>query len=395
MQKINTKKYFVLMALFVIVIQSCVEEIDVNIDSSDQALVVETSITNEFKLQTVRLSKSFGFEESGSTPETKAIVYIEEGIKQIKFIETQPGIYTSVNSFAAQPNTVYKLFIQRSNGKKYESRPEEIKGVTNIDSLYVEKTIDYLGNESVSIFVDSYDASGNSVYYRYEYEETYKIVAPFWTPVDLNVPSLNPKTIQKTYEQRECYGTNESIKIIQKETSNLTEDKVTKFEILLLSKQDPKIRTRYSLLVKQYVQTIDAFGYYQTLDKFSGSGNILSQNQPGYIEGNILSTDNPDSDKVLGFFEVVSVSSARVFFNYYDLFLDSLEPPYFVECKTGAPDLASTIDYIMQGKSKYYADNPDYPNPLNEVEGPYLIVDAACGDCTKLGSNVKPDYWED
>lgn len=395
MHKFNSKIYQILIVLSSMLFQACVEEIDVNIDPSAQALVVETSITNEYKNQTVRLSKSYGFEESGSSPETKATVYIEEGNKQIKFTETQPGIYTSVILFAAQPNTPYKLHIQRSNGKKYESSPEEIKGVTSIDSLYVEKTSDYLGNESVSVFVDSYDATGNSVYYRYEYEETYKIVAPYWTSVDLNVPSLKPETIPKTYEQRECYGTNMSINIIQKETSNLTEDKVSKFEVLLLSKQDPKIRTRYSILVKQYVQTMNAYSYYQTLDKFSGSGNILSQNQPGFVQGNIISIDNPESDEVLGFFEVVSVSSARVFFNYFDLFPDSTEPPYFVECKTGAPDRDTAIDYIMQGKSKYFADNPNYPNPLNEVEGPYLIVDAPCGDCTKLGSNVKPDYWED
>lgn len=395
MHKNHSKIYQILIVLSGMLFHSCVEEIDVQIDSSAQALVVETSITNEYKNQTVRLSKSYGFEESGSSPETKATVYIEEGNRQIKFTETEPGVYTSVISFAAQANTPYKLFIQRSNGKKYESIAEEIKGVTSIDNLYVEKTLDYLGNESVSVFVDSYDATGNSVYYRYEYEETYKIVAPYWTPFDLNVPSLQPKTIPKTYEQRECYGTNESFKIIQKETSNLTEDKVSKFEVLLLSKQDPKIRTRYSILVKQYVQTMNAFSYYQTLDKFSGSGNILSQNQPGFVQGNIISTDNPESDKVLGFFEVVSVSSARVFFNYYDLFPDSIEPPYFVECQTGAPDIASTIEFILQGRSKYVADNPNYPNPLNEVEGPYLIVDAPCGDCTKLGSNVKPDYWVD
>jgi hypothetical protein len=395
MHKFNSKIYRILIALAGIIFHSCVEEIDVNIEASEQALVVETLITNEFKNQVIKLSKSYGFEESGSSPEMNAEVYIAEGSRQINFTETSPGIYTSVSEFAAQPNTPYKLYIERSNGIKYESLASEIRGVTSIDSIYVENIVDEFGNEFVSIYVDSYDPTGNSVYYRYEYEETFKIVAPYWTPFDLNVPTLNPKLILKTTEQQVCYGTDKSIDIIQKETSNLAEDKVSKFTVLSLNKEDPKIRTRYSLLVKQYVQSIDAFSYYKTLKNFSGSDNILSQNQPGFFEGNIYSLDDPQKNKVLGFFEVASVSYARVFFNYIDLFPDSYSPNYFIDCQEGTPPASDARDAIMQGTYKFYRDNPNYPNPLDQNEGPWIIVAAPCGDCTKLGSNVKPDYWED
>ena len=52
----------------------------------------------------------------------------------------------------------------------------------------------------------------------------------------------------------------------------------------------------------------------------------------------------------------------------------------------------NNLTYIISsGQAKYYSKNlvPE------EGEGPYNLVRRACGDCTVLGSNIKPDFWED
>ena len=46
----------------------------------------------------------------------------------------------------------------------------------------------------------------------------------------------------------------------------------------------------------------------------------------------LQSTTNPD-DKVIGYFDVASVTSKRIFFNYIDLFPNESLPPYYTECE--------------------------------------------------------------
>ena len=87
------------------------------------------------------------------------------------------------------------------------------------------------------------------------------------------------------------------------------------------------IRNRYSILVKQYVQSLAAHTYYETLKEISDNGSILSQTQPGFFRGNISSVDNP-REKVIGFFEVSSYSEKRIFFNFSDLFPKTPAPEY-------------------------------------------------------------------
>ncbi len=407
MKKIKTYTIF-LITILGFITNGCIEEIDFETLTFERVLVVEALITNELKFQEISLSRTFKFEDNGASPETNASVSVVDNLQNSYiFIEIFPGKYVSSQEFQAQPNIEYQLIINTSDGKTYNSKPTPLTQVTPISDVYAERTTDSFNNDGMAIYVDSYDSTGNSKYYRYEYEETYKITAPYWVPNDFVILSYSPPfryTFEtKSSEQLTCYNTSYSNEIIQKETNDLAEDRVTKFRVRFIPQTNPIISTRYSILVKQYVQSIDAFTYFKTLNKLSQSNNIFSQNQPGFFTGNISSVTD-SNEKVLGFFEVSSVSSKRMFFNYYDFYEGEPLPPYFVECTFGAPFLGSfpgdtflppMYQLIDEGKVKYYRPNPNYPNPLNEVEGQYLVVPIECGDCTKLGSNIKPDFWEE
>ena len=54
-----------------------------------------------------------------------------------------------------------------------------------IEDVYAERIINENNSEGMAIFVDSFDPTGNSRYYRYELEETYRVIAPDWLPDDL------------------------------------------------------------------------------------------------------------------------------------------------------------------------------------------------------------------
>lgn len=382
---------------------ACVEPIDIETLTFEDVLVIEARITNELKHQEIKLSRSFKFEDEDPVFESNADVKIIDDSNNIfQFRESSMGSYFSVVEFKAQPNIKYQLQIQTNSGKSYISKKVELTNSSSIDNVYASREIIDSENEGVSIFIDSNDPDGNSKYYSYEYEETYKIIAPYWSPVDMIVVDNKHLVKQpKTKEERTCYNSVDSNTIIQTETTNLTEDRVSKFEVRFIPRDNAIISYRYSILIRQYIQSFDAFSYFKTLNKLSGSGNIFSQNQPGFFSGNIFSTDNKE-EKVIGFFEVNSVSSKRIFFNYYDLFPDEPLPPYFVDCKLGFPSTkmeagepSSLMDLLNAGTVKYYEENDNYPNPENENEGKYIVVSTPCGDCTQLGTNVKPDFWVD
>src|SRR5690606_29594844 len=110
-----------------------------------------------------------------------------------------------------------------------------------------------------------------------------------------------------------CYSTEYSTGINQTATTELNENRVFRFPVKYLSKLDPKIQTRYSILVKQYVQSVEAYTFYKIVKELGSVESLLSQSQPGYVAGNVVSDADPD-EKVLGFFEASSMTEKRIYF---------------------------------------------------------------------------------
>ncbi|WP_439133071.1 DUF4249 domain-containing protein [Polaribacter sp.] len=394
------KSYFTKALLFLF-FYNCVEPIEIENLSFDNLLVVEASITNELKKHTVQLSRTFQLNENSIKSETGATVSISNNNGTVyNFIEVSPGQYESSIAFQATNNVTYTLNISTQNGNTYSSTPEELTASSQINELStnVENSTD--GLEGVAIYVESSSTNTSANYYRYTFEETYKISPPLWSDQQLVVVSNRlPYRVAleaKTIENKNCYKTLNSTDILVAETASLEENKVV-FPVNFMLNTDFKIAERYSILVKQFVITPSAYNYFNTLKRLSSSDNVFAQSQPGFIAGNI-SSNNDENEKTIGFFQVSTVSEKRLFFNFTDVFPGkTFEYPY--DCDFAAPILydpfseASPLaDLINSGAYTYYSENN-----LNEaaLEGPYLMVPKVCGDCTVLGSNIKPEFWID
>ena len=291
---------------------SCLEEIDfvTENESFESALVIEATITNELKQQEIILSRSYKFEADGPSPESGASVIIESNLGTFEFEEEAPGKYISISSFAAQQNVDYTIRINTNNGRSYVSTPVQLTQESSIDNLYAVRENNDSGTNGMSIYIDSYDPSGNSKYYRYEYEETYKIIAPRWT--DKEIILTDPLTCEvdlrdRIQEERVCYNTVNSLTINLFNTSQLAEDRVFRHLIRFVDSENYILTYRYSIKVKQYIQSLEAYTFYKTLKEFSEEGSLFSQTQPGFISGNIVSESNP-TEKVIGYFDVSTVS---------------------------------------------------------------------------------------
>lgn len=397
----NNKLYITLIASLIAFISTgCLEEFDFKTETFESAIVIEGTITNELKNQEILVSRTFRFEEEGPTAEANADVRIVDDLSNTyNFQESTPGKYVSVNQFSALPNVNYQLLITTSDGRTYESTPTQLTNASQLDDVNVNRITNNDGVDGIEITVNSFDPTGNSKYYRYTYEETYKIVAPKWTQLDFLVISDTPPfevgTQTRTQEEKTCYGTNTSNTIIITDTNDLNEDRVSDFPVRFIASDNYIIGHRYSILVHQFIQSQQAYNFYKTLRDLSGSESIFSQNQPGFFNGNIASTTNPD-EKVVGYFDVATVTSQRIFFNFQDYY-PGVEAPFISNCTEFSPELTSPamppssplIDQIQLGTIKYFSDND---NP-GEGEGPYYAVSRQCGDCTALGSNVVPPFW--
>jgi hypothetical protein len=390
---------------------SCTEPYALQNNTFEEALVIEATITNELKNQEIKISKTYRFEENGPTFDTGATVSVTDDLGNEYPFQEINGSYFSINAFQAVNNTNYEMHITTSDGKTYSSSKQKLTKINPIESVVPTVITNAEGQRGIQITVSSFDPSSSSKYYRFDYEETSKATAPKWKEF---TAILNPDSdhfvghpfielILRDYEARICYLTEKSKTLLLTSTNLQTEDRVRDFPIRFIKDNDYTIGERYSINVKQYIQNIESYTYYKTLNKLSGSGSILSQNQPGFLYGNIKSNTN-SNEKVIGFFDVASVSSKRIFFNYEDVFPGEQRPPYFEDCTEVnfeycfVPPPSECKGYRLNGfvsnnQYLYFAHTQLEPvTPFNLI---YTYVLPACGDCTTFSSNIRPDFWVD
>lgn len=400
---ITGKRYYLSILIWFVMIGACTEPYIGPLGDYEDVLVVSGIITNEYKPQTIELSRSYSFEEEGPQAERNAQVRVTTNTgEEYFFREGTPGTYISQVPFAAEISKQYTLHINTSSGKSYASSPMDLPvESTSIDKVRAERIINDEGVEGMAIYVDSYDPANESHYYRFDFDETYKIIAPYWSPYDAvfvieGVSTYDIPVILREQEERICYGTNSSKSILLKSTAGLIEDRIKNHLVRFINRRDYMLSYRYSILVKQYVQSPETFSYYEALRGLSGaSDQVFSEDQPGFLAGNIYS-DQDANEHVVGFFEVSAVAEKRIFFSYGDYFPNEDLPPFITGCEPFAPSSAGTlgtrelVNLIREGSVRFYDFNrtPSDPN-----EGEYLVVRPECGDCTVLGSNKVPDFW--
>jgi len=389
---------FLIMGLY-----GCTEEFIPSTENFEDLLVVETTITDEFKFQKIKLTNTYTFEDTLVRPVTNAKVFIKDDLNQEYLFQykEEDTAYLSIEKFKAESNKSYQLHIETAAGEKYKSTQVTLPPISNVDLKLSAQDVD--GEFGATYKVSNESTNNDAIYYRYEYQEAYKVIAPDWGPVDGYIYREPPYTENYFYiyylpreeQNRVCYTVKKSKEIIIANTNNQIENNVEDLLIKFYSQDNWRIAHRYALKVEQYVENLDAYNYYKNLKKISGNtSNSLSPTQPGYIEGNIQSVTS--DRKVLGYFDVASYSSERIFFNYDDLFPHRPKPNYYIDCnvekldrrwihsRNPPPEAVRLSMYISSGVKSVFKVFPDYL---------YWVVEPPCTKCTSISSNEIPDFW--
>lgn len=384
-----------LVLLSVLWVHSCIEPYEFEAETFENALVVDGRITNEFKRHSVSLTRTFRFEEIGPAAESNARVSVVTGQQEYLFEETEPGIYLSSAKFRASTDAEYQLRIETAGGKLYESEPEILTREAQIEEITATRVTNSQGETGVALQVYSNELPGEASYFRYEYEEDFKIQSPMTASYNLEMIDGELEMVPKVKQEYICYGQDTSIDINIVNTSTFSQNRIGGHVIKFLEREDPKIAHRYSMLVRQFVISQQAYAYYHTLKELSQSESLFSQNQPGLLNGNIYSVSNPD-EPVIGFFSVASETSKRTFFSFEDFF-DPTEGKGSLakNCIITRPELSRLIELVEDGSLKFLEPIQAPAEPDDEGPGPYRVVPTRCMDCTVYGTNEIPEFWEE
>jgi hypothetical protein len=165
-------------AIFLIIILSsfliaCTEIIELDLNQGENnRLVVEGSITNQYKTHQVKLSRTSDyFINQASSPELAALVSITDGDTTINLYDQENnGIYTTDKLYAGKVGHKYTLNITLENGEKYAAE-ETILPISPLDSVkyeYGKSEIPFDKNYyyNINIFVQESPEKGN--YYLWE-----------------------------------------------------------------------------------------------------------------------------------------------------------------------------------------------------------------------------------
>jgi len=387
---LSTFQMTVITLLFYCVAAACIEKIDPQDFAYREVLVVEGSMTDKNEAYTVKISRSVPLNTEGYSPEFGATVSIvdEEGTAY-QLQEIGAGIYTSDPSeIVGRIGQTYVLDIVTSEGKHYQSEPVTLKATPPIDSVYFEREVRLtdvadVTKDGVKILVDSHDPTGNTRYYKYEWTETYEIKVPYPSPFSYNFTDPSNPIISSDVFAQFCYNSVVGSNILVVSTKQLAEDRVTALETNYVSTDDYKLRSTYSILVRQFALDEKGYKFWSELQKTSESLGTLFDPLPYELRGNIKNLDDPD-EAVLGYFDASEAAEKRLFIDREELL--ELEFP-----SDGCLALIDTATFdeipglLSEGLLIAYLG----PYPVTYV----MMAPQTCTDCRVHGTLEKPVFW--
>ena len=386
-QRLTCLVFYLFLAF---VLMTCTEPFSPPRTGYDDLLVVDGFVSNDTSSYTVKLTHTYPIDTTMFSPESGAQVSIVDDMGSSNQLhEKSPGVYkTDSTTFIGEIGRGYQLKVHTQGGKDYLSDVVAMRQTPPIDSVYYDYVVKAANNDSgkqpgLQIYVDSHDPENNTSYYRWEYEDTWQIVSPLPSYFEFDGDSI----VSRKDNVTNCWNSSASTQILIATSKNLSVDRISSFPLAFVPGESKKLRTKYSILVRQYALGADAYLFWENIKQTSESLGSLFDPQPGTVKGNIHNVTDPN-EPVLGYFDAASVAKMRIFISRRDL-KDYDLPPYFSYCENQqVPN--DSIDFYHN----YYRYNLVAPWYGERGLVGYYMTTESCSDCRLQGSNVRPDFWK-
>ncbi|NQZ78711.1 MAG: DUF4249 domain-containing protein, partial [Ekhidna sp.] len=370
---------------------ACVKSFDLDIEAEEeQILVVDGALHDSQGPYFIRLSYTYPFDQERSTFIDDARVSVEDSDGRLyPFINSGDTIYQSPVNLQGEVGKAYKLIVEIGENR-YETESQELLAAPAIDNVFGSfseqpdpENRGFVGG--IQFFIDSELIENNRTkYFRYDYEEAYKIVPPFPAVLKFN----NEGQIVPLEETRHpCFVTRKSRELLFESTINSSLNKVQEFPIRFLSENQAQLRDRYAINIRQYAISESAYLFYDRITENNQASGSLFDRQVGSVFGNMFNVNDPN-EPVLGFFEVSGVSEKLTFFNYFELDERFSRPGYPFPCSDPILIPLDSLQSVVSPESQLIYSI--FGSPPDQFIG---ITNLLCGACNSFASTVPPDYW--
>ncbi len=357
-------------------------------------LVVEGVINSGPDSTVIKLSRTVNISSKVTTaPELNAVVTVEsdQGVS-FPLTETGNGNYVSPGLNLDNSHS-YRLDIRTSDNKQYQSDLAPVIVTPPIDSIgYNIVTLPQTG---IQIYANTHDPSNTLKYYHWDYDEAWAFHSKYYSYYISNGTTLVVR--QPDQGVSVCYTNDVSSDIVLGSSAKLQQDVLYQSPIVFIASTSEKIESDYSILLRQYALTADAYNFWNNLKKNTEQLGSIFDAQPSQINGNIHCITNP-SEPVIGYVSVCTVSSKRVFISNAKL------PAWVATYPYDCSDYNIKTDTVVTYGYNFYNDLVDDPGTLLATGPPPLpgntlppIINYThryCADCTIRGTITPPPFWK-
>ena len=281
--------------------------------NNDHILVVGGFINSgQNAITTINLSRTQNLTDSTaiSNPEPNAQITIESQTGSSYALHGQAdGNYLS-DPLNLDNSTTYRLRIVTSDGKNYLSDFIPVKQTPAIDSVSWQQ------NNDVNIYVDTHDPQNNARYYRWDFVETWEHLSILSGTYGVKNGMIFIK--DSTTETDSCWTTLNSTNIVVGTSIALSNDVISHQLVATIFQNDERIENRYSILVRQYALTADAYQYRLNLQKNTQLMGTIFDPQPLQLNTNIHNSANAD-EPVIGYISASNVQEKRIFISHKEV----------------------------------------------------------------------------
>jgi hypothetical protein len=307
-------------------------------------------------------------------PQTGAQIVVEgSGGYSKQLTELGNGRYGSA-ALNVDPTQQYRVRIATANGNQYLSNFVPVLQTPPIDSISWKQQ-----NHGVQIFVTTHDPQNLVNDYQWQFAETWEYHANNDALVIFENGSIQGRDSSQQVDS--CWSSANSTDILVGSSANLSQHIVYEQPLTTIPQASVKLSVEYSILIKQFAITNDAFSYWGNLKASTEELGSIFGPSPSMIAGNIQCINNP-SLPVLGFVSAGNVQEERIFINNNQL----NNWGYSTYCEDSLIGIGGYYPHF------YYSGWA--PVSTVKLTG-LIIVPSPCADCTLAGPGVlsKPSFW--
>ena len=386
MNQSRSTKLTIAVVISLFFLSACLDEYNPpEIVNSEPLLVVEGNISD---VETsIRLSSTSTLGNNALVPVENAVVRLEsenQGILE-NLTYTNNGQYSIENDLAF--NDRYRIVIE-AESDTYVSEYLDLLPTPKIDSVGWEQV-----DGVFQVHVSTHDDTQSTRYYLWEFEETWLYRSRYNSYFTYEEGEFFPRA--RDNQIYFCWKSEPSSAVLVGTTVNLTEDVIFKQPVQQIVPQDNlKLSNRYSILVKQYALTKEAYEFWELLKKNSESVGTFFDPQPSQLPTNINCTTDPNK-QVIGYISASQVKEERLFVSRIDLPFDNI--PFFPTslCELDTVLFAEGQDEVeLQFGGGFNLPTLEIVSLFSGIVIGFESAPRQCADCRIFGgTNQEPEFW--